>query len=133
VVPAKAALEAEQTRLAELKEQLAHCILTAPKDGLAVYNVPEQARWGIGRSGSIAVGEAVREGQVLITLPDLSRFQVVAKIHDSLVGRLRPVQGRFKPDTAQQAKIVVDAFANKVLRGHVQSVASKADSGDFLS
>jgi multidrug efflux pump subunit AcrA (membrane-fusion protein) len=133
VAPVKAALIAEQTKLAELKEQLGHCILTAPKDGLAVYNVPEQARWGIGRSTAIAVGEAVREGQVLITLPDLSRFQVVTRVHESLVGRLRPVQGRFKPETAQQATIVADAFPSKVLRGHVQSVASKPEAGDFLS
>src|SRR5262249_22094559 len=65
-----AALDADQARLGELKEQLALWVLAAPRDGSAVSTVPEQARWGIGRSGTVAVGEPVREGQVLMTLPD---------------------------------------------------------------
>src|SRR5262249_20623528 len=134
VAPLKAALEAEQTKLAELKEQLGHCVLTAPRDGLVIYHVPEQARCGIGsRQSIVAQGEAVSEGQVLSNLPDLSRLQVVARVPEALVSRLRPVQGRFKPETAQQAKIMIDAFPNTLLRGHVQSVASKSDPPDFLN
>src|SRR5262249_18281598 len=40
---------------------------------------------------------------------------------------------RVKPAAAQQATIGIDAFPGKILRGHVQSVAPKADAGDWLS
>src|SRR5262249_435642 len=109
-------------------------ILTAPCDGLVVYKVPEQARWGIGTGSSVVVvGESVREGQVLMTIPDLTRFQVVTKVHEAQVSRIRPVQGRFGTGTAKQAKVMVDPFPDKVLRGHVQSVAFKAETPSFLS
>ncbi|HEV3258729.1 MAG TPA: ABC transporter permease [Gemmataceae bacterium] len=134
VAPRKVAHDAELAKLADMKEQLAACVLTAPRDGTVVYSVAEQARFGFGSSaGVVAVGEPVRQGQVLMTIPDLRRFQVVTRIAEGLVGRLRPSGRGVKPARRQQASIAVDAFPGSGLKGYVQSVATKAEAQNWLS
>ena len=80
----------ENDKLTELREQLAACKLVAPQNGMVVYyKDPNVGRFGGGSQGLIAVGEQVKEGQKLIRIPDLARMQVVAKIHEALVARIR--------------------------------------------
>src|SRR5207248_4993938 len=54
----------EQSKYGEIEEEIRKCIITSPQDGLVVYYVPEQARFGMGQQQSVvAQGEPVREGQ----------------------------------------------------------------------
>jgi multidrug efflux pump subunit AcrA (membrane-fusion protein) len=132
LAPAKAALEAELAKLADLKDQLAACVLRAPRDGMVLYYVPERVRFGI--SGSVvAVGETVREGQVLMTIPDLQRLQVVAKVSEGLVARIRPSARMGKSAKPQRATVVADAFPGLKLLGDVLSVASQPSQADFFA
>src|SRR5262249_3096221 len=72
-----AVADLEATRQGEMEEELKRCVLTAPRDGLAVYYVPEQSRFGTGAQQAIvAQGEPVREGQKLLRICDLKRMQV---------------------------------------------------------
>lgn len=83
-------LNQEQLKLDELLEDLRNCRITAPNDGMVVYFIPEQTRFGGGtQQATIAVGEPVREGQKLMRIPDLRRMLVRVKIHESLIPRLR--------------------------------------------
>jgi len=83
-------LRQEEAKLADLEEDIRNCTIAAPNDGMVVYYVPEQSRFGAGSVQSIiAVGEPVREGQKLMRIPDLRHMQVRVKIHESLVPRLR--------------------------------------------
>jgi RND family efflux transporter MFP subunit len=131
VGPSKAALDAVTARLEDLKQQLAQYTLTAPQDGLATYYVSEQARFGIGRQSVVAEGEPVQENQILMTLPDLRRMQVVVKVHESLVRWLRPARPGAKPDQRQAARIVVDAFPAQAITGRVQAVSPTPGQADF--
>ena len=80
----------EQLKLDELNEDLRNCRITAPNDGMVIYYIPEQSRFGGGtQQSTIAVGEPVREGQKLMRLPDLRRMLVRVKIHESYIPRLR--------------------------------------------
>ncbi len=130
VTPCKVALDAELAKLADLKEQIATCVLTAPHSGMVVY-IPELARFGA-HSSIVAVGEPMRKGQKLMTIAILERFQVMTKVQEAVVFRLQPRDDN-KADGAQQAKIVVDAFPDKALKGLVQAVATVASQTDFLS
>ena len=83
-------LNQEQLKLDELLEDLRNCRIVAPSDGMVVYYIPEQSRFGGGtQQATIAVGEPVREGQKLMRIPDLRRMLVRVKIHESLIPRLQ--------------------------------------------
>jgi multidrug efflux pump subunit AcrA (membrane-fusion protein) len=76
-------------RCREQEAEIQKCILTAPRDGLVIYEISNQSR---SRSGSrqaiIAQGEPVSYGQRLLVLPDLSKMVVNVRIHEALVGRV---------------------------------------------
>ncbi len=74
------------THYQELEDQIKKCVLSAPQDGLVVYNVPDPSRSN--QQPTIAQGEPVREGQLLLRLADLTKLQVHVCIHEALVARL---------------------------------------------
>jgi multidrug resistance efflux pump len=115
--------EQEASRLADLEEDRKNCVLTAPRDGLAVYYVAEQARFGAG-AGIVAVGEPVREGQRLVQVCDLKRMQVRARIHEALVSYVR---------RGQRVVVRVDALPDKRLAGTVGAIATVASQADWLT
>jgi multidrug efflux pump subunit AcrA (membrane-fusion protein) len=79
----------EQAHYEEIEEVIRKCTIVAPQDGLIVYYIPDQARWGGGSQQSIiAQGEPVREGQKLIRIPDLQHMVVNTRIHEALVSRV---------------------------------------------
>ena len=107
------------------REEIKKCKLSAPQDGLVVYYVPEQARMGVGASQSIiAQGEAVREGQKLMQIPDLKHMIVNTKVHEAMVRHV---------SKGQQALIRVDSFSGHTLHGKVESVANVPAQADFMS
>jgi RND family efflux transporter MFP subunit len=121
---ARSALAAQEaTRLSELEEEVKRCVLTAPRDGLAMYFVPEQSRFGAANS-IIAQGEPVREGQRLLRICDLKRMLVSIRIHEALIARVRP---------GQKVTVRVDAFPRKPLAGTVTQVATVASQPDWFS
>jgi HlyD family secretion protein len=130
IAPRKAALEAEMAKLNDLKTQLAACVLTAPRDGIAVYDERGAARFG---ERVTAVGETMKRGQCVLKVPDLKRMKVVVSIPDRFVTQLRPMRENAKTEDAQPVTIVVDAFQGKLLKGRVQAVAAVADQPSFFS
>jgi len=86
----KAVYDQEESRQWEVKEEIRKCSLYSPQEGLVVYFVPEQSRFGSGSQQSIvAQGEPVREGQKLMRIPNLSRMLVTARVHEAMVSRLK--------------------------------------------
>lgn len=165
----------EESKYLDLEEQIANCRIYAPQEGMVVYFVSEQSRFGSGSSQSIiAVGEPVKEGQKLMRIPDLRRMVVATKVHEAMVSRVRGDQWKptgfadvlrssvmaSQPDglarvlaahaltdqasqfreyelqklgDGQPATIRVDAFPDRLLRGHVKSVATVASQQDWSS
>jgi multidrug efflux pump subunit AcrA (membrane-fusion protein) len=160
----------EQRRCDDLDEEIRNCLITAPQDGLVVYYVPEQSRFGSGSQQSIiAQGEPVREGQKLMRIPNLNRMLVNVRVHEAMRARvrgdvsfglnefhalselaLRNRFGRFVFESAfnlsrdelvdfhpilikggLRAEIRIDAFPNKVLKGHVRTVDEVPAATDF--
>jgi HlyD family secretion protein len=158
----------------EIEEVIRKCTIVAPQDGLVVYYIPDQARFGGGSQLSIiAQGEPVREGQKLMRIPDLHHMVVNTRVHEALVSRVHGE--RFEPtgfgerlraalgtcpdlftrliaeqafsemrekfhDSEQRlvsnglpAALRVDAIPDRILRGHVRTVATVSSQQDFLS
>ncbi len=97
----------DDDKLKSLEDQLAKCIINAATSGQVVYaNLP---------SGDplIAEGKLVRERQVIIRLPDPKRMEVLARINESRIDKIK---------VGMPAKIRLDAFPRNVLTGVVRSV-----------
>jgi HlyD family secretion protein len=121
---AKSAVADQETaRVRAIEEEVKQCVLVAPRAGLAVYHVPEQARFGAGRH-IVAQGEPVSEGQKLLRVCDLTRMLVNARIHEALVARVRP---------GQRVRVLVDAFPGHFIAGEVKQVATVASQQDWLA
>ncbi len=82
--------EQQMSQYRDIEEEIKKCVITSPQDGLVVYYVPEQARFGSGSQQSVvAQGEPVREGQKLMRIPDLNKMLVNTKVHEAMVSRVR--------------------------------------------
>lgn len=74
----------------DIEEQILLCTITAPHDGLVVYYMEEERRRGRGSEQAVVTqGEPVREGQILMRLPNVSRPIVHVLIHEALGAQVR--------------------------------------------
>lgn len=115
---AKNNLAIEEKTLAEIKEQLDACIIRCPENvsGQVVYaNI-------FSRRGSsefvLEEGASVREGQVLIRIPNPEKMQVRATVNESRVTSI---------DEGMDVEISVDALNGRKLNGVVKKVNQYAE------
>jgi len=81
--------ELQVKKLKKLENNLAKCVIIAPQDGMVVY-ANDMGNQRMGQQGvKIEEGAAVRQYQAIIRLPDLSKMQVKALVHESKVDLLR--------------------------------------------
>jgi multidrug efflux pump subunit AcrA (membrane-fusion protein) len=89
---------------------------------MVLYDSADRTQFG--RQSSVAEGEPVREGQRLMTIHNLGKMQVVVRVPEALVAQVRP---------GQAARVSIDAFPGRVLRGQVSRVASAPVTRDWLT
>lgn len=106
----------KRRQLDDLKDQLAKCTIHATKTGLVAYGSAGDDYRG---DEPIREGAAVRERQVIITIPDMSRMSLKVRIPECYIKRIKK---------GQKARITVEAFPDKALSGEVSKVAVLADS-----
>jgi membrane fusion protein, multidrug efflux system len=90
-----------QAALREAELALEHATITAPFDG------------EIGRK-SVELGANVSPGQPLLALAERGRSWVSANFKETQVGRMKP---------GDSVEVRVDAFPDKVWKGHVESIS----------
>ena len=103
---ANRALAKEKERLDKLQTQLENCKIYAPHDGMVVYERD--------RDFTVEEGAVVRERQEILSLPNLAKMQVRTYVHESVLDQV---------EQGQEVDVRVDAFADRVYRGVVESVA----------
>lgn len=81
----RAALELEQIKLTRLEGELQKCTITAPQDGLVIYANSRNYR----QETEIKEGTAVKERQVILQLPDLTKMRADVEVHESKVSDIR--------------------------------------------
>ncbi len=71
-------------KLTKYQDMIKRCTIRAPHDGFLVHgNRP-------GRTLEVYEGASVRQGQKLFDLPDLSKMEIVALLHETIVNRIKP-------------------------------------------
>ena len=101
-------LKKEQGRLAHYQSMVDRCTIRAPHDGYVVYaNRP-------GREPDVYLGAPVRERMRLFSLPDPTKMEVEAMLHETEVKRIR---------AGMPANVRVEAMPARPLSGRVESVA----------
>jgi HlyD family secretion protein len=115
----------QDEQVTELIEQIGFCTMKAKAPGLVIYGSGDsgdafrmmRGRGG-GGGGIIAEGEAVYEGQTLISMPDMAAMIAEIGVHETEVDKVQP---------GQPAEVVMDAFPDKILQGEVVEVAPLPD------
>ena len=108
----------EEAQLKELKEQLAKTIIKARRPGLVVYGSGGELRYWRDEE-QIREGATVREGQTLLTVPDMRKMCIKVKIHESYIKRIQK---------GQKVRITADSFPDRKLEGEVTQVGVLPDS-----
>lgn len=114
------AFELEESRLTRLKTQKENCLITAPQDGMVVYANESSSFFGSDRP-KVEEGAAVREGQVILRVPDLSKMQAKVTVHES------------KIDSVEVGMPASIRIKNRKFNGYVTAVANQPDSGSRYS
>ena len=104
----KASLDLAKDRLTRAEEQLQYCVIKAETSGMVIY--PSAAEWK--ETPDVEEGAAVREDQVLLLIPDMTKMQVKVGIHESRVDELR---------TDMPARVTL---MDAVIDGKVASIAT---------
>lgn len=108
-------IKQKQADLERAQRDLEQLTLTAPKEGLVVYEV----NWSTGRK--IAIGDTPWPGMTLVSLPDLSDMQSISYINEVDVSRVRKGLG---------VQVRLDAFPDSIFDSQIASVASLGKSKD---
>lgn len=92
----KNSLQLELDKLHEIEDQLAKCIITAPREGLVKY---AHVRDRGGQNDFIVEeGAVVRERQTIIRMPDTTQMRVKLNVNESLIQYVREgMPARIKP------------------------------------
>jgi multidrug efflux pump subunit AcrA (membrane-fusion protein) len=102
-------------RVREIEEEVRKCTIVAPRAGQVVYCIAQQNKYGAGAQQSIvAQGEPVREGQLLMQIPDLTHMMVRVPVHEALVNYLHE---------GEDSLIRLDAYPGRTFHGHVKQIA----------
>ncbi len=109
--------ELQIKKRADLEEQLESCVIKATKTGLVAYGAAKKDRYS--RDATVQEGADLRRGQAIITIPDMSKLAVDVDIHESHIKKI---------ELGQNARITVDAVADRTLTGKVTKVAVLPDS-----
>jgi len=80
----KAALGLERLKLERLESELEKCTIKAPQDGLVIYANTRSRD----RETEIKEGLVVKERQVILQLPDLTRMRADVEVHESKVDEI---------------------------------------------
>jgi RND family efflux transporter MFP subunit len=120
---AESKFKLEENKLEQIRDQIEKCTIYAPRDGMVIYASDRDRR---GRSDSVEIkeGALVRLRQIIIQLPDLTRMQVRAKVHESMIERVKK---------EQKVNIRIDALPNLTLHGSVQTINNQPEPGSWMS
>ncbi|MBN2316795.1 MAG: efflux RND transporter periplasmic adaptor subunit [Sedimentisphaerales bacterium] len=112
----KARFDLQQEHVTKLERQIAACTIRAPAPGIAIYGT--SADWYRRREDPIEIGDMVRKGQKIFTIPNSDLMGVELRVHEASVNMVDP---------GQRVEITVEAFPDLVFYGKVISVAPLPD------
>lgn len=116
---AKRRYELELKKRKNLEEQMASCVIRAEKPGLVAYGGANDNYYTSRYYDGIAAGATLKNGQPIITIPDMSKLGVEVNIHESHIKKI---------ELGQKVYITAESVPDKTLVGRVSKVAVLPDS-----
>lgn len=101
-------VNSQKERLKKFEEQVAKCTVRAPHDGLIIYANEDDG------DTRVEVGSEMRQGQDLFFLPDLNHMQVLAKLNESVVEKVKE---------GMPVNVLVQSLDQREYTGKVEKVA----------
>jgi multidrug resistance efflux pump len=105
-------------QLDQAKADLAGMNIRAPADGMVIY----ANHWAERRK--IQVGDVVWGGFPIVTLPDMSSMEVLARVNE--------VDGP-KLSVGQKATVLLDSYADKEISGAVKEISQTAVKANWMA
>jgi RND family efflux transporter MFP subunit len=112
----EASFNLQKDHVAKLERQIAACTIVAPTPGIIVYGT--SADWRQRREDPIEVGDMVRRGQKIFTIPNSDAMSVELRVHESSVNKVKP---------GQDVTVTVEAYPDMEFHGKVDKVAPLPD------
>jgi len=112
----EASFNLQKDHVAKLERQIAACTIRAPTPGIIVYGT--SADWRQRREDPIEVGDMVRRGQKIFTIPNSDVMSVELRVHESSVNKVRP---------GQDVTVTVEAYPDMEFHGNVVKIAPLPD------
>ncbi len=108
-----------QDNLVKLRRQMENCRIVAPTQGFVVYYAGGGGRHFMSSDSQIREGATVHERQILLSLPDTSKMQVIVRVHEAKTDKL---------SVGQKATVRVEGVSNRTFSGTVTKIAVLADT-----
>jgi HlyD family secretion protein len=112
----EASFNLQKSHVAKLERQIAACTIRAPSPGILIYG--SSADWWQRREDPIEVGDMVRRGQKIFTIPNSDVMGVELRVHESAVNKVKP---------GQEVTVTVEAHPDLAFTGKVVNVAPLPD------
>ena len=112
----EASFNLQKSHVAKLERQITACVIRAPSPGILVYG--SSADWYQRRGDPIEVGDMVRRGQKIFTIPNSNIMSVELRVHESSVNKVLP---------GQDVTITVEAYPDLEFHGEVVKIAPLPD------
>jgi len=109
---AEASYNLQKEQVARLEKQIAGCTIRAPSPGIVIYGT--SADWWRRREDPIEVGDMVRKGEKIFTIPNSDLMGVELRVHESSVDKVRP---------GLPTTVTIEAFPDRKFEGEVLKVA----------
>lgn len=116
---AKRRYELELKKRENLETQLSGCIIRAQKPGLVAYGGANANYYNSRFYDGISSGATLKNGQPIITIPDMSKLGVEVNIHESHIKKI---------ELGQKVFITAESVPDKLLIGKITKVAVLPDS-----
>jgi HlyD family secretion protein len=116
---AKRRYELELKKRENLEEQLAGCVIRAKLPGLVAYGGADANYYTSRYYDGISSGATLKNGQPIITIPDMSKLGVEVNIHESHIKKI---------ELGQKVYITAESVPDKTLVGRIAKVAVLPDS-----
>ncbi|MDP1563593.1 MAG: efflux RND transporter periplasmic adaptor subunit, partial [Pirellulaceae bacterium] len=119
------ALRVENEKLKEILLQIEKCTINVPAgvSGQVVYN-KESSRRGGGTDWVLEPGAEVREGQVMVRLPNPEKMEVKTLVQEQSITSIK---------VGMPAEIRVNALNNQLIKGVVTKVNQYAEQGGWMA
>jgi len=112
----EAAFNLQKDHVAKLEREIEACTIRAPSPGIVIYG--SSADWYQRRDDPIEVGDSVRRGQKIFTIPNSNLMGVELRVHEAFVNMVMP---------GQPVTVTVEAFPDTPFYGKVSKVAPLPD------